>query len=95
MAKKKHSGMEKGLALSGAILGLLMGGSALASSGATPGHEYFQFKDLKSGYQLAQAEEPAGEEEAAEGEGEGEGEEEKEKGEMGEGEKSCGEGSCG
>lgn len=89
---------EKGFVLGGAIVGLLMSGAAMGSSGdVTAGSgEYFKFNDLKAGYQLAAAEEQADEaDEADEGEEEGSDEEEKEGGEKDcKGDKGCSENGC-
>jgi len=88
------SNKEKGLVLGGALLGLLLGGSAMGVTGdvTTDAGKYFKFNELKSGYQLA-----AAEEEGEEGEDEEGTEEEKEKeGDKScKGDKGCGEASCG
>lgn len=45
---------EKAFAIGGAVVGLMMGGSAFAATQSSLGHsgKYFQFNELSSGYQV-------------------------------------------
>jgi len=97
MAKSKK---EKGLVIGGAIVGLLIGGSALGATHTTAdqGNEFFKYKEFKAAYQLAAADEKeevkkTGDEENAEKKDENTADEKT--AEKKTDEKSCGEGSCG
>lgn len=101
---------DKALAISGAVIGLLMGSSAIAMpvKSAENSSKHFQFKQLDSGYQLADHHEgkSCGDKECGDKDGEkkcGDRECSKKDGEKKCGDKDkakdaehkCGEGSCG
>ena len=46
---------DKGLVIGGAVLGLLMGGTAIGATGASPDDtgEFFKYSDVKTSYTLA------------------------------------------
>jgi len=93
------SNKDKGLVIGGAVIGLLMGGTAMGATGASSGDtgEFFKYNDVKTSYTLAAAGEEDGEKKCGEKDDKKCGEEDSKCGEK-DGEKdgkSCGEASCG
>jgi hypothetical protein len=91
------SNKEKSLALGGALVGLLISGTAFGVTGNTTSDngQFFKFNELKSGYQLAAAaeEEKEGEKHCAGTDDKGEKHCGEKEGKSCSG-KDCGEGSC-
>lgn len=57
------SNKEKGLVIGGAIVGLLMGGTAIGATGTVTGTgEFFKFNEVNARYQLAAEQEAEGDE---------------------------------
>lgn len=103
------SNKDKGLVIGGAVIGLLMGGTAIGATGtATDTGEFFKFNEVRSSYQLAaedtgdteevEVEEVEVDEEAVEADEDKSAEGEKKCGEEDKKcseDKKCAEGSCG
>ena len=96
------SNKDEGLVIGGAVIGLLMGGTALGATGTMSGDtgEFFKYNEVKSGFHLAAAGEETDEktdEKTGEETDEETGEEKPEDGEKkcGGKDKKCGEASCG